>query len=490
MKRGISLLLALLTVFGCFAFAVEGFAVPALNIEAKAYNNYYKVWWDYNSGATKFEVYVDGKYDGFKEINAAHSYTFTTDPYTAGIKHKIQVVAYNKSGKAFVKSPVLTRYLAPMVPTLSYKCTDTGYTITGKVVSGTVHGYALYKYNAAKDKYEFYKNFTKSIAIKTSNVAYKDTYRAKAYVTYQKTYYSQLSSYITCKPVMGAITLKSAVSNDVGKITMKWTAADYSNFTGYQIIYSSSDNFDRFRMQGVAKSSTSYTLNLIPGVCYRVAVRTYRTVGSRKIYGKWSSTKVLYTTPKVGANPNIKYLLNYKVKVGKPGSTGCPRLNDALDRILKKIKCGPDSTYYLYDKVRFAYRYVATEQFKKNGSLGAKGSSSYNTYSERVVLQMLENYGSTGSCYEYNYLFHYLCLRMGLHNTYMVDGLVSAAGGGRTNHWWMMMKIAGNNYYYDPRMQRYMSDNTALNFFNLPLNGDNRYSDYYRFYDAKEELIV
>ena len=52
------------------------------------------------------------------------------------------------------------------------------------------------------------------------------------------------------------------------------------------------------------------------------------------------------------------------------------------------------------------------------------------------------------------------------------------------------MKIAGNNYYYDPRMQRYMSDNTALNFFNLPLNGDDRYSDYYRFYDAKEELIV
>lgn len=488
-KKSLCILLAVITLCSCFSFAAAA-ATPALQIDAKAYDNYYKVWWNYDSGATKFNVYVDGKYDGVKAANSSKSYTFTTDPYTAGIKHKIQVVAVNKKGTVFAKSAVITRYLAPLVPTLSYNCTDTGYTISAKVSSGTVHGYALYKYNAAKDKYEFYKNFTKSIAIKKSSDNYKDTYRAKAYVTYQKTYYSQLSDYITCKPTMGAVKLKSAVSKAAGKITVSWDAVSYSNYTGYQIMYSSYDGYGVFRMQGVPKNTTSYTMNLIPGICYRLKMRTYRTVSGGKIYGKWSGEKVLYTQPKVEANPNIKYLLNFKVKVGKPGATGCQKLNNCLDKILAKIKCGPDSTYYLYDKVRFAYRYIATQQFKTNEIEfnKVKGSTSYNTYAEGVVLQMLQNYGATGSCYEYNYLFHFLCLRMGLHNTYMVDGMVDAAGGGRTNHWWCMMKIAGNNYYFDPRMQRYMYDATALNFFCLPLNGNNKYSDYFRFYDAKAEL--
>ena len=489
MKKSISILLAVLTLLSTFLFAVNASAA-SLTIDGKAYDDYYKVWWEYkDKNVARYNVFVDGNYDGTKKVNATGSYTFTTDPYTAGIKHTIQIYAINADGKVVAYSNKINRYLAPLVPTLTYQCPDSGYTITGHVDSGTVHGYALYKYNAAKDKYVFYKNFKSSIAIKASGT-YKDIYRAKAYVTYAKTYYSQLSDYIACVPKLEGITLQKAVSKDPGKITLTWTEPKNNNFTGYQIEYSTYDSFSVFRMQGVDKKYTTYTMNLIPGICYKLRVRTYKTVSGGKVYGTWSGSKTLYAQPRVEAEPNVKYLLNYKVKVSKPGATGCPRLNDALDRILKKIGCGPDSTYYLYDKVRFAYRYIATEQFKKNGSLGAKGSSSYKEYSEGVVLKMLENYGSTGSCYEYNYLFHYLCLRMGLKNTYMVDGMVSSSGNGRTNHWWMMMKIAGNNYYFDPRMQRYMSSNTAINFFCLPLNGDNKYSDYFRFYDAKAELIL
>ena len=482
--------MAVLTVLTMFSFATQAAAAePKLVIDAKCNGEYYNVWWTYKSkNAVRFNVFVDGKFDGSKKANSSYSYTYTTDPCTGGIKHKIQVYAINKDSKVIAASNCISRYLPPVVPTLSYKCTSTGYTITGSVDSGTVHGYALYKYNSSKDKYEFYKNFKKSISIKTGNKAYKHTYRAKAYVTYTKTYYSQLSEYITCVPKLEGMKLKTVVSDAPGKITLTWTAPNHNDFTGYQIMYSSYDSFDVYRMQGVAKDKTKYTMNLFAGVCYKLKMRTYKTVSNGKIYGSWSSVKTLYTQPKVEANPNIKYLLNYKVKVGKPGATDCQKLNNCLDKILAKIGCGPKSTYYLYDKVRFAYRYIATEQFKKDGTLGAKGSSSYGTYSEGVVLQMLENKGATGSCYEYNYLFHYLCLRMGLHNTYMVDGMVDASGGGRTNHWWMMMKIAGNNYYFDPRMQRYMNDNKALNFFCLPMNGNNKYSDYFRFYDAKAEL--
>ena len=489
MKRSISLLLVIITVFACFACALPAHAAAALQIDGKAYDDYYKVWWDYkDKNVVRFNVFVDGAYDGTKKVNSSGSYTFTTDPYTAGVKHTIQVYAIKSNGKTYVASNKINRYLAPLVPSLSYKCTKDGYTITGKVDSGTVHGYSLYKYDAKKDKYVFYKNFTKSITIKTGAKTYKDTYRAKAFVKYSKVYYSQLSNYITCVPKLEGITLQKAVSKQAGKITMTWTAPTNTDFTGYQIEYSSYDAYDVFRMQGVEKKYTTYTLNLIPGICYKVRVRTYKTVSNGKVYGTWSGTKTLYTMATVPATPDVEYLLNQKVKVSAPGATGCPRLNDALDRILKKVGCGEDSKYTLYNKVRLVYRYIATEQFKTNGSLGAKGSASYKDYAEGVVLKMLENKGATGSCYEYNYLFHYLCLRMGLKNTYMVDGMVTSSGGGRTNHWWAMMKIAGNNYYFDPRMQRYVNSNKDFNFFLLPLNGDNKYSDYFRFYDAKAEL--
>ena len=489
MKKVISLLLVIVSVCSVFGACLGSFAAaPALTIKGKAYDNYYKVTWAYDSGAVKYNVYVDGKYDGVKKATSAKSYTFTTDPYSAGVCHTIQVIAYDKKGNVIVKSNKINRYLPPLVPTLSYTRTSTGYTISAKVASGTVHGYALYKYNASKDKYEFYKNFKKSIAIKKGNTNYKDTYRAKAYVTYAKSYYSALSDYITCVPNLGKLTLKSASSKEAGKVALTWAKPSYSDFTGYQIVYTSYDSFSIHRTQTISKKYSSYTLNLIPGVCYKIKMRTYRDTSGGKIFGSYSAVKTLYTKAKVGASPDVKTLLNKKVTISSRGNSGCTRLNNALDRILQKIDCTEKSKRTTYEKLRLAYRYIATEQFKKNGSLGAIGNASYNNYAAGAVLRMLENKGATGSCYEYNYLFHFLCLRMGLKNTYCVDGMVSASGGGRTNHWWVMMKIDGNNYFYDPRMQRYMSSNKDFNFFNLPMNGSNHYSDYYRFYDAKAEL--
>ena len=486
MKRVISILLAVLTLLSITALGFSANAgYPALKIEAKATADYtYKITWSYDRAAV-FHVYVDGKYDGKKTFKQAQTYTYTTDPYSAGVKHTIQLKCEIKN-KIVVESAKLGRYLAPRIPTLSFKGNDSGYTISAKVPSGTVHGYALYKYDTKNKKYVHFANFKKSYTVKTNGSNYKDTYKARAYVKYAKTYYSNFSNPVSCSPRMDAVNLKSVKQAEAGNLKLTWAAVSYSNYSGYQIQYSSYDSFDKNRVQGVAKDKKSYTLKLIPGICYKVRMRTYRTVDNGKIYGDWSKTYTLYTKAKVAKNPNVKELLNKKTKLSSPGATGNEKLNNVLDKILAKIGCGPKSEYKTYDKVRFAYRYIATEQFKKDGDFKAKGNKSGGTYQERSTLKMIENKGKTGSCYEYNHLMHFLCLRMGLKNTYVVDGMVSS-GSGRTGHWWMMMKIAGNNYIFDPRMQRYLT-NTDINFFCLPLNGSNKYSDYFRFYDAKAEL--
>ena len=145
MKKSISILLAVLTLLSTFLFAVNASAA-SLTIDGKAYDDYYKIWWNYkDKNVARYNVFVDGELDGKKKVNATGSYTFTTDPYTAGIKHTIQIYAINADGKVVAYSNKINRYLAPLVPTLTYKCTDSGYTITGQVDTGTVQGYALYK---------------------------------------------------------------------------------------------------------------------------------------------------------------------------------------------------------------------------------------------------------------------------------------------------------------------------------------------------------
>ena len=487
MKKVISVLLAVLTLLSVWTASISSNAAyPELKYSVKATDDYkYKITWSYDRAAV-FHVYVDGKYDGKKTFKSAQTYTYTSDPYTAGEKHTIQLTVEIKN-KIVVKGEKLSCCLAPRIATLSFSGNDSGYTIKAKVPSGTVHGYTLYKYDTKAKKYSKLANFTKSYSVKTTGKNYKDTYKARAYVKYDgKVYYANFSNPVTCTPKLGAVNLKSVKQSGTGNLKLTWAAVSGSTFSGYQIQYSSYDSFSTSRYQAVAKDKTSYTIKLIPGICYKIRMRTYRNVDDGKIYGDWSKTYTLYTKASVVKNPNVKELLNKKVKLSSPGATGNEKLNNVLDKILVKIGCGPKSKYKTYDKVRLAYRYIATEQFKKDGDLKAKGNKAGGTYQERSTLKMIENKGQTGSCYEYNHLMHFLCLRMGLKNTYVVDGMVSS-GSGRTGHWWMMMKIDGNNYIFDPRMQRYLTP-TNINFLCLPLNGDNKYSDYFRFYDAKAEL--
>jgi hypothetical protein len=482
LKKVIALFLSILTIFS--AVAVFSAASSPLKIDAKASGNQYKVWWNYKANITCFYVYVDGKYDGYKNVNSSASYSYTTDPYGTGIKHKIYIKAL-KGKKTIAVSNTLSRVLAPSVPSLKFTGNENGYVISASC-SGKYEGISLYKYDVVSEKYKFYKNFVKPFTV---NSVSKSLYRAKAYVKYgEKTYYSQYCEPVWGAPQLGSVNLKSAVSKSSGKITVNWDKPSYS-VSGYEIIYTSFDDFSFSHTVKASKSARSATLNLCSGVCYKIRVRAYKNKSGAKICGRWSNQKTLYTTAAVSSGADGKYLINNKLKFYNQGSTGCEKLNNALDKILAKVGCGKGNKKTNYEKLRAVYGYVASEQFKKDGLLGAKGSENYEEYSEWAVLKMLKNKGQTGSCYEYNYLFMYLCERLGVRSAYMASGTVSSSGNGRTGHFWAMIKIASNSYYFDPRMQRYVGGNKNFTFFCLPMNGKNTYSDYYRFYDAEEELM-
>lgn len=479
MKRTISLLLALVLLFS--AFAINCFAAAEkLKINVSASGSQYKVTWSYKTDVDKFYVFVDNKYDGYKMPNEQKSYSFTTDPYKRGEVHTVLVKAIIK-GKTYVNSAKVECVLTPEKAKVSFSPRICGYNIKASV-SGCKHtGFALYYYNPSTKKYSLKKLFSSDINIVSRNT---DIYVVRAYTLYEKKYYlGECSSKISCKG-FEPVKLTAAKSNKVGQITIAWEKPDYA-ISGYQLVYSSYDNFAYPHFLTTQKDKTTYTFNLVAGVCYKVGVRAYKTSGSKDYFGKWGIIKTLYTKAAVPKTADAEKLLNSKT-LGSGGKTGCERLNNALDKII--VKCGADKQNDIYEKVKSLYQYVGSEQFKVDGILGAKGSPETEEYSEQAVLQMLTNKGKTGSCYEYNYLFHYLCRKAGVPGTYIVNGTVSASGGGRTGHYWAMMKIGNNNYFFDPRMQRYLGGGKGLQFFCLPLNGDNNYSDYYRFADAENQL--
>ena len=478
MKRIISLLLVLVLLFS--AVAVQCFAAAEkLNIKVSASDSQYKVTWSYKTDVDKFYVFVDNKYDGQKLPNKQKTYSFTTDPYSRGEVHTVLVKAVI-GGKTYVNSEKVNCVLTPEKPKVSYSPRICGYNIKASL-SGKHTGFALYYYDASAKKYSLKKLFTSDVNISSRNT---DTYVVRAYTYYEKKYYlGECSSKLTCKGY-DPVKLTAAKSNKAGQITITWEKPSYA-ISGYQVVYSSYDNFSYPHFSTVSADRTAHTFNLVAGTWYKVGVRAYKLSGGKEYYGKWGTIKTLATKAEVASKVDAKKLLN-GLTLGEAGKTGCERLNNALDKIIVKSEASKQTD--TYNKVRCLYQYIGSEQFKKDGLLGAKGSAITKEYPEQAVLQMLTNKGATGSCYEYNYLFHYLCLRLGLKNTYIANGTVSSSGGGRTGHYWAMMKIGKYNYFFDPRMQRYVGGAKGLTFFCVPLNADNQYSNYYRFCDAEKQL--
>ncbi|MCI5588205.1 MAG: fibronectin type III domain-containing protein [Lachnospiraceae bacterium] len=100
----------------------------------------------------------------------------------------------------------------------------------------------------------------------------------------------------TVKKIMVTITPKtvskvSVKSPKSKKISVSWSKQN--GITGYEVYYSQSKTFKKFKninIKGANKVSCGIK-NLSSKMTYYVRVRSYKTVGGKKIYGSWSSAK-------------------------------------------------------------------------------------------------------------------------------------------------------------------------------------------------------
>lgn len=235
------------------------------------------------------------KYNAYKKLNILSSKrTFYIPVYSS--MPSTASPAPGTSSSSITTTTQQTTTTASTVPAkvtgLKTSANGTDYiTIKWSKVSGAT-GYNVYRYSTSTKKY------TKVKSVSSSTLSYKQTglnagsgysYAVSAYNSKGTGSKSAIHATAT-KPKK--VTILTPTTSSKHEIKVKWTAL--KNCTGYQVQFSRKKDFSTVIATKTvsSKNATSYTgKNFTKGVTYYVRVRAYKTGGSTKYYGSWSSVK-------------------------------------------------------------------------------------------------------------------------------------------------------------------------------------------------------
>ena len=173
----------------------------------------------------------------------------------------------------------------------------TTFDITWNLQSETADKYEVYMYNSKKKRYELLES-PHSNAGTFYGLQAGTTYKVKlrAIKTVKgKTYYGPYSDVLKTTTATDKTKI-SKVNGAKKKITVKWKKI--SKATGYQVQVATDKKFKKNKKTvTISKNKTLSTTikKLKSKKKYYVRVRTYRKVGGKKVYSKWSSVKNIKT---------------------------------------------------------------------------------------------------------------------------------------------------------------------------------------------------
>lgn len=162
------------------------------------------------------------------------------------------------------------------------------------------------------------------VAANTGKVTIKGTGTATITVTApQTTNYNQATKKIKITVKPKKVTGLKSSSPTTSSVKLSWSKA--SGVTGYEIYRYSTEQEEYKKIKTITSNTTSFTnKSLGAGKVYKYKVRAYKTVGSTKYYGQFSSVVSAPTKPAKGQITSIK---PYKA------------VNGVINVKIKKISC-------------------------------------------------------------------------------------------------------------------------------------------------------
>lgn len=164
------------------------------------------------------------------------------------------------------------------------------------------NGYKVYRSTSKNGIYSQVKTISSGSTLSFTNTGLSAGktyyYKAEAFGTLaNKQAFSPLSNIVSAKPIPAAPGKLKLYHTTYTGIKLKWDKI--AGASGYGIYRATSQNGKYTYIKRIKKGSTTTYTNsrLKPGKNYYYKVRAYRTVSGKRIYGAYSSAKVLKTTP-------------------------------------------------------------------------------------------------------------------------------------------------------------------------------------------------
>ncbi|MCM3668267.1 hypothetical protein M3181_04520 [Mesobacillus maritimus] len=211
----------------------------------------------------------------------------------------VNTTTYETKYKWFSTNPSYKEPVTIVAPS-SPKAVSNSYNsakVSWNAASG-VSGYEVYRSTSS--------NGTYTKAGTTSGTSYIDKslttgktyyYKIRAYKTGTRTNYSSYSSVVNTRPIPSTPSSLKAASASYNSIKTSWNAV--SGATGYEV-YRASSKTGTYTKVGTTASTSFKNTSLTTNKTYYYKIRAYRTVGSSKVYSKYStivSTKPVPSIP-------------------------------------------------------------------------------------------------------------------------------------------------------------------------------------------------
>lgn len=250
--------------------------------------------WTKLDHASKYYMYVKNLTKGNKFSKTVKTNSGTISGLNPGNSYSVKVKAYVNGSWTGYTGYVTAHTVPTKVKNLKVtKKATNSISLKWSKISG-VSGYYIYSYSPNNKKYTKVKTVSgnkNSVTITGLTPGKKYEYAVCAYVKDSITKSGVKSDRVKTASKPKKVKLKKALFSSKNKIKAVWSKLDGSA-TGFQIQYARDKNFKKkiAAKTFAGKTKTAYTgKGFKKGKKYYVRVRSYTSVGSKKIYSSWSN---------------------------------------------------------------------------------------------------------------------------------------------------------------------------------------------------------